>query len=106
MVTSTATAAPTRRSHGSYPVLSYLRIHRPHRLAPLFRHYYLTENLPEPIEGTVLVLGMNGAFELANIERRGVRARADAPADAFLVSTVNHTVHCTVELNSAEPHQT
>ncbi|MFG1892332.1 hypothetical protein ACGFIR_31295 [Micromonospora sp. NPDC049051] len=49
---------------------------------------------------------MNGVFELASLERRGIRARADAPADAFLVSTVNHTVHCTVELNSAEPHQT
>ncbi|WP_377475487.1 hypothetical protein [Plantactinospora endophytica] len=58
------------------------------------------------MEGTVLVLGMNGVFDLADIERRGVRARADAPADAYLVSTVNHTVHCTVELNSAEPHQT
>ncbi|WFE58616.1 hypothetical protein [Micromonospora sp. WMMD712] len=86
--------------------MAYLRIRRPHRLAPLFRHYYLTEDLPEPVEGTVLVLGMNGVFELAGIERRGVRARADAPVDAFLVSTVNHTVYCTVELNSAEPHRT
>ncbi|MFC7532473.1 hypothetical protein [Actinoplanes sp. GCM10030250] len=87
-------------------MLAYLRVLRPYRLGPLFRHYYRAEDLPEAVEGTVLVLGMNGVFERAVLERRGVRANADAPADAYLVSTVNHTVHCTVELNSAEPQQT
>jgi hypothetical protein len=106
MVTSTATTALARRSPEPYPVQAYQRVRRPHRLPPFFRHYYLTEDLPEPIGGTVLVLGMNGVFERAVMERRGVRARADVPADAILVSIVNRPVHCTVELHSAEPDQT
>jgi hypothetical protein len=105
MVTSTATSAPARRQPGPdrYPVLAYQHVLGPHRLPPYFHRYYVTGDLPEPIEGTVLVLGMNGVFTMAVVDRRGVRASANAPADAILVSNVNKTVRCTVHLDSADP---
>jgi hypothetical protein len=107
IVTLSATAAPTRAPFGpdAYPVLDSRRLPHPRRLPPLLRRYYVTEDLPERPRGTVLVLDMNGVFELPKIEFRGIRARANTPAEAIVVSKAKRTVCCRADLDSAVPLQ-
>jgi hypothetical protein len=106
-VTLSATAAPSRASFGpdAYPVLDAKRLPPPRRLPPFLRRYYLRADLPERPSSAVLVLEMNGTYELPVIENRGIRARTNKVAAAIVVSKARHTVSCSAELDSSDPLQ-
>ena len=88
---------------GRYPVLTTTRLGRPRRVLPRFHRYYATEDLPSPPPLSVLILAVNGQIAKAQIERHGIRAAADAPARAMVVSEARHSLECCVDIDSAHP---
>lgn len=107
MVTMPTTPAPSRVENDPdrYPVVATKRLPRPRRSPPLLHRYYATEHLPERPPRSVLILDVNGAFERPKIEPRGIRARANVPADAIVVSEARRAVRCSAQVDSAHPGQ-